>query len=200
MLLFLARHGQTLAEGSFYGHDDVPLSPAGRAQMERLAAHLGGHELAAVYASDLQRARAGAELVAAARGLAVRVDPRLREMHLGCLEGLGRDAALARHPELAGRDYASMVEYRMPGGGESLVDVWQRVAPALAELRRRHGGERVALVSHNSVNRLILGDALGLPVGAVFSFAQDYGCLNVIDYRHGRPVVLLLNGRVAAAG
>ncbi|MCK7469917.1 MAG: histidine phosphatase family protein [Desulfomicrobium escambiense] len=133
MLLFLARHGQTLAEGTFYGHDDVPLAPTGRAQMERLAAHLERHALAAVYSSDLQRAREGAELVAAGRGLQVQADPRLREMHLGCLEGLGRRRGPGPAPGLAARDYASMVEYRMPGGGESLVDVWQRVAPALAE-------------------------------------------------------------------
>lgn len=196
MLLFLARHGQTLAEGTFYGHDDVALSPAGRGQMARLADHLRRHALAAVYTSDLRRAREGAELIAATRGLEVQADPRLREMHLGCLEGLGYAAAAARHPELAGRDYASMVEFRMPGGGESLVDVWDRVAPALRELKARHDGERVAVVSHNSVNRLILGDALGLPPRAVFAFAQDYGCLNVIDYRRGRPFVRLLNGRV----
>jgi alpha-ribazole phosphatase len=200
MLLFLARHGQTLAEGSFYGHDDVALSPTGRAQMERLAVHLERHVLAAVYSSDLRRAREGAELIAARRGLPVQADPRLREMHLGCLEGLDHAAARARHPELAAREYASMVEYRMPGGGESLVDVWQRVASALAELKARHGGERVALVAHNSVNRLVLGDALGLPIGAVFSFAQDYGCLNVIDYRRGHPVVRLLNSRPGEPG
>jgi broad specificity phosphatase PhoE len=198
MLLFLARHGQTLAEGRFYGHDDVALAPTGRAQMERLATHLAGHALAAVYTSDLQRAREGAELIAATRGLQAQADPRLREMHLGCLEGLDRGTAAAQHPELAARDYASMVEFRMPGGGESFVDVWQRVAPALEELKARHGSDRVAVVAHNSVNRLILGDALGLRPCAVFSFAQDYGCLNVIDYRRGRPFVRLLNGRVGA--
>jgi broad specificity phosphatase PhoE len=196
MLLFLARHGETVASGVFYGHDDVPLSPTGRGQMERLAAHLERHPLRAVYCSDLQRTRDGAALVAAPRGLAVQVDPRLREMCLGCLEGLTYGAAAAQHPELAGRDYASMVDFRMPGGGESLADVWQRVQPALAELQTRHPGERVAVVTHNSVARLILGDALGLPLAGVFGFAQDYGCLNVIDYRDGRPVVRLLNGRV----
>jgi alpha-ribazole phosphatase/probable phosphoglycerate mutase len=196
MLLFLARHGQTLSEGRFYGHEDVPLSPIGRAQMERLAARLERHALDAVYASDLQRARVGAELVAGPRGLAVQADPRLREMCLGCLEGLDRGAAVAQHPELAVRDYASMVEFRMPGGGESFLDVWQRVAPALQELRGRHRGQRVALVGHNSVNRLILGDALGLGPERVFSFGQDYGCLNLIDYRGDRPVVLLVNSRI----
>jgi broad specificity phosphatase PhoE len=196
MLLFLARHGETVAKGVFYGHDDVPLSAVGHAQMERLAAHLKRHTLAAVYSSDLQRAREGAELVALGRGLAVQVDARLREMCLGCLEGLEHAVAAARHPELAGRDYASMVDFRMPGGGESLADVWQRVQPALADLRARHAGERVAVVTHNSVNRLILGEALGVPLAGVFGFAQDYGCLNVIDYRDGHPVVRLLNGRV----
>ena len=71
MLLFLARHGETVAHGVFYGHDDVALADVGRAQMERLAAHLKRHALAAVYSSDLQRAREGAELVAAGRGLAM---------------------------------------------------------------------------------------------------------------------------------
>jgi alpha-ribazole phosphatase/probable phosphoglycerate mutase len=196
MLLFLARHGQTVSEGRFYGHADVALSATGRAQMERLAAHLERHALDAVYASDLRRAREGAELVAGSRGFPVQADPRLREMCLGCLEGLDRGAAVARHPELAERDYASMVEFRMPGGGESLADVWARVQPALAELRARHAGERVALVTHNSVNRVILGDALGLPLAGVFGFTQDYGCLNVVDYRGDRPVVRLLNARL----
>jgi alpha-ribazole phosphatase len=199
MLLFLARHGQTQAEGSFYGHTDVPLAPVGRDQMARLAAHLADHRLVAVYASDLQRALEGAGLVAMRHGLAATADPRWREMHLGCLEGLPRATAVARYPELATRPYSSMVDFRMPEGGEAFVDVWRRVEPALAELRARHAGARVALVAHNSVNRVILGAALGLPLSGCFAFAQDYGCLNVIDYRRGRPYVRLLNGRLGAA-
>ena len=38
----------------------------------------------------------------------------------------------------------------------------------------------------------LLGDALGLPLDKVFDFAQDFGCINVIDY-HRRPRVRLLN-------
>ena len=196
MLLFVARHGETESSGAFYGHHDVALSPPGRAQMERLAAHLARHDFAAVYASDLRRAREGAELIAARRGLPVQTDPRLREMHLGCLEGLDYATAVAQHPELAGRPYESMVDFRMPGGGESFTDVWQRVAQVMEELKARHAGARVAMVAHNSVNRLILGDALGLPLAGVLAFGQDFGCLNLIDYRGPRPVVRLLNGRI----
>jgi broad specificity phosphatase PhoE len=192
--LFLVRHGEPERLGCFYGHHDLGLSPRGRAQMEAVAARLAPEGLAAVYTSDLVRAADGARLIAAGRGLTPVADPRLREMHLGCLEGLGHEEAARRFPELVARPYESMLDFRMPEGGESFDDVWRRAAPLFAELRARHADEAIAVVAHQSVNRLVLGEALGLARPRIFAFAQDYGCLNVIDYRGERTIVRLLNG------
>jgi broad specificity phosphatase PhoE len=60
----------------------------------------------------------------------------------------------------------------------------------------RHAGQRVAVVAHGGVNRVILGEALGMPLGNVLRLAQDYACLSLIEYRTERAVVHAMNQRV----
>ena len=95
------RHGRTVwsGQGRFAGHADVPLDATGRAQARAAAARLVPLRPSALVSSDLARARHTAEAVAAATGLAVTVDARLRGEHLGGWEGLTRAEAEARYPD-----------------------------------------------------------------------------------------------------
>ena len=100
--------------------------------------------------------------------------------------------------QLADNKYSDMHAYRFPGGGENLADVQARAWPALERFLRANAGGTVALVAHNSVNRIILGRALGLELRDVFDFAQDFCCVNKIAYSEdedGRLTssVLLMN-------
>jgi len=200
-VLYLVRHGEVDHAGTIYGQTEVPLSRRGVAQLEAVAGVLGGVPMRAVYCSDLQRAAVGAKLIAEKHGLSPRPDPAFREMSLGVLEGLIRDEGLQRYPELAARRYRDMWSFRFPQG-ENLQDVADRVWPALERALAEHRGSTLALVSHNSVNRVILGRTLGLPLERVFDFDQDFGCLNRIDFvddeaasegHAGRARVRLLN-------
>src|SRR6476620_402627 len=87
--LHLVRHCQTAwnVEGRFLGCTDMPLTDGGHAQAALLVGAFARTPLAAIYASDLQRAVATAHPIAEAYGLSVRTDARLREMHQGELEG-----------------------------------------------------------------------------------------------------------------
>jgi broad specificity phosphatase PhoE len=182
--LLLVRHGEVAAFDRFYGHHDVGLSPAGVAQAEAVARALAGVTVHAVYSSDLARARAGAQLIADARGLIVQASAAFREMSLGVLEGRRRDEPHPHHPETLGKQYADMVDYAFPGG-ESFRDVAARLRPAVTALLAAHAAQTVALVAHNSVNRIVLGDALGIALEGVFCFQQSFGCINVLDYPGG---------------
>jgi alpha-ribazole phosphatase/probable phosphoglycerate mutase len=193
--LYLARHGEVQGAGEyFYGHDDVPLSPRGAAQAMALAGRLTGTELSAVYASDLRRTVEFARAIAAPHALEVQPLKELREMSLGILEGISFREARERHPELASRPYSSMIDFRMPGG-ESLREVAERVRPAVAGLLERHRGQSFLVAGHNSTNRILLADALGVGLEGMFGFGQDFGCLNVIRYGERRARVMLLNER-----
>ena len=85
-----ARHGETdwNFEGRLQGHTDRPLNAYGREQAEALAGRLAREDVAAIYASDLARARETAEIVGERLGLPVVLDPDLREKDWGTWEGL----------------------------------------------------------------------------------------------------------------
>src|SRR5437762_5332003 len=87
--LLLVRHGETdwNRDGRWQGGSDTSLNDVGREQARALADQLDG-DIAAVYSSDLARARETAEIVAAKLDLAVQIDPRLRERGFGSWEGL----------------------------------------------------------------------------------------------------------------
>ena len=67
--------------------------------------------------------------------------------------------------------------------------------PCVKRHHRNHRNECVCVLAHGGVNRVILTEAMGLPIENFFRIEQDYGCLNVIDYfDDGCPVVKLVNG------
>ncbi len=187
--LYLLRHGEPELKDGFYGHEDVMLSELGRGHAAAQARALAGLELAAIYCSDLQRASDGAALLAAGAGRpAAVVLPALREMHLGVLERVSFVDADARHPELVRRGYPSMLTFRMPGGGESVQDVADRVLPCVQTLIARHIGDpegpapAVAIVAHNTVNRVLLACAAGLGPAAFIRFEQSLGAISRVDF------------------
>ena len=135
-VLYLARHGETdwNRELRIQGSSDIELNELGRQQAQALAHELEHVELDAVYSSDLARARATAEAVAAFHGLEVRVDPRLRERAFGSWEGLTREEIEPIRQE--GHD------------GETDEEVRERVLAAVQEIADRHPGEHVLVVAH----------------------------------------------------
>jgi alpha-ribazole phosphatase len=194
--VYLARHGEVLhaGEGRFFGHTDVALSAAGLAQAAALAERLGAEPIEAVYASDLLRARQSATPLAAARGTGVVAVPPLREIGMGRWEGLTFAEIHAREPELCDRWLADPFTIPFPEG-EDLTDLRARAVPALQTLVERHAGGRIAVVAHGGTNRVILGEALGLPLGNILRLAQDYAGWSLIEYRGGAAVVHSVNQR-----
>ena len=195
--LYLVRHGQ-VADGHtdrYHGHNDVGLSPAGEKQFHDLAAQLRETPLAGVYASDLTRAFTGAVIICRGRELEPQALPEFREVHFGAWEGLSFAEIAERYPgELESR-FRDLTNFRIPGG-ESLLDVRTRALPTLQSLIRRHEGQSFLVVAHAGINRVILSEALGLPLDNLFRLDQNYGCLNIVDYFPDLAVVRLVNGGV----
>jgi alpha-ribazole phosphatase/probable phosphoglycerate mutase len=195
--LYLIRHGQ-VADGHtdrYHGNNDIGLSDAGLAQYGHLAAQLRDAPLAGIYSSDLSRTRKGADLLAVGREISPQACPEFREVHFGVWEGLTLAEISERYPAELQARFHDLANFRIPGG-ESLMDVRARTLPKLKEILAAHPGQALALVAHAGVNRVILADALGLPLDHLFRLDQRYGCLNIIDYFPDLPVVRLINGGV----
>jgi len=117
----------------------------------------------------------------------------LRERCFGVFEGLTYQEIQERFPGKIEELMSNWIGY-CPPGAESIKDLERRVVLALNGLLKKHEGERIALVGHGGVNRVILLNALGMSLENFFSFDQDYGCLNIIDYYPEGAIIRLLNG------
>ncbi len=150
--LVLVRHGETdwNAQGRAQGHADVPLNAVGRAQAETVAPVLAAFEPVRLWSSDLARALQTAEYVAAATGLPVEPDRRLREYDVGKRSGLTLEEFAVTYPE----EYAAWVAHdpsRRVAGEESTEEVRDRILPALLDcLATLEPGETGIVVLHGA--------------------------------------------------
>jgi len=194
--IYLIRHGEIAGSeiSRYNGQMEVPLTPKGLDQYHLLAERLKNFPVSACYTSDLSRCVQGAEILCNGREIPLQTRRELRELSFGEWEGMAWTELAERFPEAWKNRMKGFVEFRAPGG-ENLLDLRDRVVPAIHEIVARHPGEEVIVVGHGGVNRVILLDALGAPPSSMFRIEQDYGCLNIIDYyEDGNPVVKLLNG------
>jgi alpha-ribazole phosphatase len=167
--LWIVRHGQTdwNVEGRYQGQADQPLNAVGLAQAQTAAAQLCDKRFAAVYSSDLQRARVTAEIIAAELGLPVQVDRRLREVNQGEWEGmLTTDIQQRYAAEWAARQQDRL--HTAPPGGESLAQVAARVLEGVQDIAQRHPEQRILIVSHGLTLGVVLCAAAGAPLTEAF--------------------------------
>lgn len=177
--LIVLRHGQTAwnAEQRIQGHLDMPLNAVGRWQAQRLALALQGEPVAAVYASDLQRAADTAEPLASAAGLPVQRDAGLRERSFGVFEGMTFSDIEQHWPEQARRWRERDPDFG-PEGGERLCDFFERSVAQVERLARRHCGQTVVLVSHGGLLDSLYRAALGVPLQAPRSWPVANAVVN----------------------
>jgi broad specificity phosphatase PhoE len=199
--LFVLRHGETLSsrERRFTGSREIPLTPEGLRQCEAAGRVLDQAGVNAVCASPQHRALMSAEIIARPRLLKIHTDPRFREMAFGAWEGLTVDEAAARDPDLWQAWRTAPAGFAAPGG-EPLTAVAARVAEGLQALRASHDGERIVLVTHAIVTRLIVLAALGLGPDRLWSVDASPAGLSELEYRDDWVTVHRVNTRAHLDG
>jgi broad specificity phosphatase PhoE len=160
MNLFFVRHGQSTGNvaGRLQGWRDLDLTPAGEQQAEKTGAFLARYTreqdlpIAAIYSSDLRRARRTAEALGRHLGLPVQPEPGLRELHFGVVEGLTGDEIKARFPDqLHAWEDQTNYGFGWPGG-ETRGAFYARIQATVTRLMAGHPPTaNLLLVSHGGV-------------------------------------------------
>jgi probable phosphoglycerate mutase len=181
------RHGETdwNAAARIQGHTDIALNARGLEQARLAAAALAGDPVAAVYASDLQRAWQTAEAIAAHHALPVQRDPALRERRFGAFEGHSFAALEPLHPELCSRWRHRDPDFAAPGG-ETLRDFAARAQAALLRIAARHPGQLIVVAVHGGVLDAFYRAATGQDLQAPRSFELRNAAFNRLLYAQGR--------------
>ena len=161
------RHGETAwnVDTRIQGHLDIPLNETGHWQAERLGQALAGEEIAAIYASDLSRAHETAMYVGRATGVPVAAELGLRERGFGDFEGRTFAEIEVALPDQAER-WRKRDPSFAPVGGESLLQVQERVLATVDRLARQHPGELIVMVGHGGVMDVLYRAATRLDLQA----------------------------------
>jgi len=202
--LALIRHAETswVVEDRFQGRLDPPLSERGRRQARLVAERLGHRDRASLlplpatppttmWHSPLERAAATArEIGTELPGVPLVTSEALTEISAGDWEGrLNSEVALEDGERLAAwrRDPTSA----SAPGGEALPDAAARVRAGidrlLAELADTEGTEPWAVVvAHDGILRLVVLDALEMPLARFWSLPFGLCAISVLEIRDGR--------------
>lgn len=199
--LVLLRHGRTAwnESGRAQGHADIELDRTGHAQAGSAARQLAGLDPAALWSSDLARARQTADYLASVCGLSPKYDDRLREFDVGERQGLTLDEFAERYPD----EYSSWVrgDGLLPvRGGEVTEDVERRIVPALRECLGSLGhGETGLVVTHGAAMKVAVTGLLGWPHDLTISLKGVDNCAWVVleEIEHGGRLRLAAYNRKA---
>jgi probable phosphoglycerate mutase len=194
-LFYFLRHGATAwnVEGGVCGSADVPLSDMGRRQAQLLAERLKSISVVALYSSPLQRALETALLICEAMGREPVVDSRLTELNYGTWEGMTFEEIERATPALY-RAWNENPADLAPPGGETGVQLIQRVTAFLAEVAQKDQHGTVMVVCHKTVCRLLACHVMGVPLAEYRRrVPMANAALNVFETQGGTWRVLELN-------
>lgn len=173
----------------------MPLNQTGLRQAEALASRLSSEDLAAVYSSPLRRALGTAKAIAKPHELPVAIEEALIEMEVGELDGLPYPAIRERFPGVIERWLSEDgPEHPFPGG-ESLVQVADRVWSAVQRVVSAHPQDTVVAVTHNFVILCLLTRALGLELAHFRRLKHEVAAISIIEFTGDRTTVLSMNDR-----
>ena len=206
--VYLVRHGERESDGGgkrYVGVTDVPLSPVGKKEAEKLSRYFSGlyrkGDSPLIFSSPLIRS------VETARptGNALAVVPVLwegfREIDLGDFEGMLISEIKTELPEEYRKRGEHPGSYRPPGG-ESFEDAGKRFLNALTEILDESEDDRDILIfTHSGVIRaalLLLTSSdtdtvfnISIPNASVSCLVYEEGGFDSIRFKGVRPLILL---------
>jgi broad specificity phosphatase PhoE len=186
-VVYLARHGETAwtLSGQHTGLIDLPLTPNGEHNAQRLGERLKGMKFTKVFTSPLQRAARTCEL--AGFGAVAETDPDLVEWNYGQYEGLRLDEILRERPDW------QIFRDGCPGG-ESPAQIGERADRVVKRVRSVPGN--VLLFSSGHFLRVLASSWLALGPGCAGRYLLlSTASLSALGYEHNlsEPAIRLWN-------
>lgn len=186
--LILVRHGHVegIDTPQFRGRTHLALTASGQLQAEQTGEYI--HRIAPhparIYSSPLTRCVTTGTIIGRGAGLVPLPRAGLNDIDYGAWQGRLVSEVSRESPEAVAAWFHSPAQAKIPGG-ETLQSVAERVRRAIGAIVEENAGATVIVVGHDSVNRVILLQALGLPLDAYWRIAQRPGAVNRLEFQDG---------------
>ncbi len=195
MRIILVRHGQTQwnSEGRVQGRTDIPLNARGMAQAEAAGEWLSGRKIDAVYASPLMRAHDTAKAIADRQGVCVKLLGEMIEIDFGLWEGKTSRELSKEFPEFwvdwswhLDEEKSAMMR------AESAYSILARAKRAVGAVMDENAADAtVAIVSHTMPIKLLMADAVGIPLENMRQVKVDNCGVCELELRKGEQSKLI---------
>ncbi len=154
--IYLVRHGQTNwnVRGIFQGQRKVCINNTGKEQVKRLAKALEGVSFDVVYCSPALRAMQTARILVPKSKLLFHRD--FREFDRPTLEGLTQKKLKKIIPDVEEQWNRDGIDWRPPGGGETLREYQARSISAFKEIVKSNAGKTILIVTHGGPLKAIV--------------------------------------------
>ncbi|CUJ03251.1 Phosphoglyceromutase [Achromobacter xylosoxidans] len=193
--IILTRHGHVdwIAPERFRGRAELSLSELGKRQATALGARIArSWKPCAIYASPLLRCVHTAQAIAQTTGASVQTLSDLLDTDYGQWQGRTHQEVEAHWPQEFKSWFENPDLTAFPDG-ETLAAVLVRSTSVLRKMLAEHPDDVVVLVGHDSINRVILLHALGLPLSHYWRIKQDPCCVNEIRIESGKSTLNRIN-------
>jgi len=180
--LLIVRHGRTdwNNERMIMGQRPIPLNEQGKMQAERIALVLQPSLLSAVLSSPVVRAKETADIIASKHeGLSTEIDDGLAEIDYGDWIGRTFDDIEACDTGLWMAYKTNPSDVSLPGG-ESILEVKERVSKSIDSILKRFNDGKVVLVTHADIFKLTLLHLLNLELETLMKFTIDNCALSIV--------------------
>ncbi|QPK63313.1 alpha-ribazole phosphatase family protein [Methylomonas sp. LL1] len=167
------RHGEVQGGDYFRGVTDDPLTDHGRRQMFN---QCGVEQWQAVVSSPLRRCASFASSWGQAHQVAVEMDSGLMEINFGDWEGQTAERINYLYPNLLQAFYDDPACFTPPNA-ESYTCFVGRIQNAWERLLINHAGQRVLVVTHAGVIRVLFSLLLSIPPRQSFQIEVPHACL-----------------------
>ena len=191
--VILVRHGETNWNKLRHvqgGRSDTRLNKKGKQQAESVALRLKTEKVQAIYSSPLQRALNTAKAIARHHQTKVGIEPALKEIDAGELEGIPIGEIGSRLDQLLTGPGDSI--FKMPGG-ESLAEVQQRAWSTIQRLVTQHPDGVIVVVSHYFAILTIICAVLNLHLSQIGRLRLNPGSISTIIFDEQRQRLILFN-------
>jgi len=194
--LILIRHGETESnkKGAYLGWTDVKLSIEGIMQAYKLKERLASVKPDIIVSSPLKRAAETACIINEQYNMAIQYENALKERGFGVWDNLTYEEIIAGYKD----EYEEWIKdwlYYPAGGGESTLDVYNRITGCIQKIIDNNKGKSIMVVTHLGCIRNLIAYLLGFGIDASWRFRVDNGSISRICINdEGYAYLTLLNG------
>lgn len=175
--LDLLRHGITTAGKCFLGSTDAQLTEEGLKQMKLASL---SHDYACVISSPLLRCREFAELYAEAYAIPFEVIEAFREIDFGDWEGKTSEELWQQQQQAISAFWQDPF-MNTPPGAEPMQAFIARIKLKLDDIYNKFKGQPVLYVGHAGVCKVIICEALKLPMNDLHRLTIDHGGVSRVN-------------------